>query len=206
MPDEAGPSPNGAPGEERIREVRGEAPRPAPPVPEEEFDEDIREVRRNRPPREEDLTHLRLLSIFYYVVGGFALLCYSFPVIYLIMGIGMVTGSFPGTPPPAPAGSGRPPPAAAPPTAVGWMFVIFSTVAIAFGWAFAGGLFTTGWLLSKRRGHVFCLVMAGIACLFQPLVMVLGIFTFIVLLRPSVKELFARGPTAVPAKNVTSDD
>jgi hypothetical protein len=182
-------------GEERFREARDGGLRAAPP-PALEFDEDDRELRaRRREPREDDLNHLRWLSIFHYVVGGLALLCYSFPIIHLIIGIGMVSGSFPGSPPPAP---GRPPPPP-PPTAIGWMFVLFAGTMIAFGWAFAAGLFTAGWMLRRRRGYVFCLVMAGIACLFQPFGMILGVFTIIVLLRPRVKELFGRAPSATAA-------
>src|SRR5438034_237975 len=52
--------------------------------------------------------------------------------------------------------------------------------------------------LRDRRGYLFCLVMAGIACLFQPFGMILGVFTFIVLLRPSVKTLFGRAAPAAP--------
>jgi hypothetical protein len=178
---------------ERIREVRDAGLRPAPP-PEMDFEEDQRELRvRRREPREEDLNYLRLLSIFHYVVAGLALLCYSLPIIHLIIGIGMVTGSFPTSQPPP--GPGRPPPGP-PPAAMGWMFVIFAGTAIAFGWAFAAGLFVAGWMLRKRRGYIFCLVMAGIACLFQPFGMVLGILTILVLLRPSVKVLFGRASPA----------
>jgi hypothetical protein len=38
--------------------------------------------------------------------------------------------------------------------------------------------------------YTFCLVMAGVACMFMPFGTVLGVFTIIVLLRDSVKELF----------------
>jgi hypothetical protein len=49
-----------------------------------------------------------------------------------------------------------------------------------------------------RRGYMFCLVTAGLACLFQPVGMVLGVFTFLVHLRPSVKILFGRGDALTP--------
>ncbi len=44
---------------------------------------------------------------------------------------------------------------------------------------------------------MFCLVMACVACLFMPFGTVLGVFTIIVLARPSVQTLFSR--PAVPA-------
>ena len=37
---------------------------------------------------------------------------------------------------------------------------------------------------------MYCLVMAGIECLFMPFGTVLGVFTIIVLMRESVKEMF----------------
>jgi hypothetical protein len=48
--------------------------------------------------------------------------------------------------------------------------------------------------LKARHGRTLTLVTAGLNCLFMPLGTVLGIFTFIVLLRPSVKELYAQQP------------
>jgi len=67
-----------------------------------------------------------------------------------------------------------------------------------FGWAMAICLAVAGRKLKQRRNYVFCLAAAGIACLFQPVGVILGVFTFIVLLRPSVKELF-RDSSVSPA-------
>jgi hypothetical protein len=50
-----------------------------------------------------------------------------------------------------------------------------------------------GRMLQRRRGYTYCVVMAAIACAFTPIGAVLGVFTLIVLLRPSVKALFRRG-------------
>src|SRR5262249_56400816 len=99
MPPEAELPLDGAPeeprrvGEERIREARDGGLREAPP-PALNFEEDERELKtRRREPREDDLNHLRLLSIFHYVVGGLALLFYSIPIVHLIIGIGLVRRS-----------------------------------------------------------------------------------------------------------------
>ena len=40
--------------------------------------------------------------------------------------------------------------------------------------------------MSKRKWLMFSLIMAGIQCILFPFVTVLGVFTFIILLRPSV--------------------
>ncbi|MCA9060582.1 MAG: hypothetical protein KDA85_18855, partial [Planctomycetaceae bacterium] len=44
--------------------------------------------------------------------------------------------------------------------------------------------------LSQRRSHTFCLIIAGLECTSVPIGTTLGVFTFIVLLRPAVKNLF----------------
>lgn len=41
----------------------------------------------------EDLEHLRLLSIFHYVVAGLSGLAACFPIIHLAIGISMLTGN-----------------------------------------------------------------------------------------------------------------
>ena len=49
-----------------------------------------------------------------------------------------------------------------------------------------------GLQLRQRRRHTFCVVMAAIGCAFMPFGTVLGIFTLIVLTKPTVRSLFAR--------------
>ena len=44
--------------------------------------------------------------------------------------------------------------------------------------------------LKERRSRLLCLIPAGISCLEVPWGTVLGVMTFIVLGRPSVRELF----------------
>ena len=44
--------------------------------------------------------------------------------------------------------------------------------------------------LAVRRNHTFCLVISGINCIIFPIGTALGVFTIVVLLRPSVKRLF----------------
>lgn len=125
----------------------------------------------------QDLEHLRLLSIFHYVVAGLAALFACFPIFHLVTGIAMVSGAFEDE-------------FGGPPAMFGWMFIAFAAIFIIFGWAFAIALFLAGRSLAQRKHYLFCLVMAGISCIFTPFGTVLGIFTIIVLMRPSVKELF----------------
>ena len=123
--------------------------------------------------------HLRLLSIFHYVVAGLTAAIALFPVFHLVLGLIMIL---------APDTMGGK--ANSPPAIVGWFFVIFAAVFICFGWAIAACIFAAGRFLARRKNYMFCLVVAGIECLFMPFGTVLGIFTIIVLIQEPVKELF----------------
>jgi hypothetical protein len=128
----------------------------------------------------QDAEHLNLLAVFHYVVGGLAALFACIPFIHFFMGLAMVAGWFPNTDPAA--------------RTVGTIFMVFASVFILAGWTFAICLIAAGRRLATRRSYTFCLVMAAISCLFMPFGTVLGVFTIIVLMRESVKELFGRPP------------
>jgi hypothetical protein len=85
------------------------------------------------------------------------------------------------------------------PALIGWIFVIFASVFITLGWTFAAFIVTTGRFLARHKHYQFCLVMAGIECLFMPFGTVLGVFTILVLVREPVKQLFGANPPAAPA-------
>jgi hypothetical protein len=127
----------------------------------------------------QDLEHLRLLSIFHYVVGGLAALFACFPCIHLTIGIALVSGAMP-------AGPGQ----EGPPAMVGWFFIAIATAMILVGWSVAIAILVAGKFLSQKSHYMYCLVVAAIECLFMPFGTVLGVFTIIVLIRPSVKPLF----------------
>lgn len=128
--------------------------------------------------RDED--HLRLLTVFHYVVAGLTALFALFPLFHLALGLFMVFA------PDKFAGKGE-----SPPVFVGWIFVGFAAMFIFAGWTLAALTLVAGRFLSKRRHYMFCLVMAAIQCAFFPFGTALGVFTLIVLLRDSVKQLFA---------------
>ncbi len=128
----------------------------------------------------QDEEHLNLLAIFHYVYGGITALFALFPIVHVIFGLFFVfTAGRPGMVP------GEPPPAF-----LGWIFVIAGTSLILFGWATAAFILAAGRMLAARRRYLFCLVIAGIECLMIPLGTILGVFTIIVLSRPSVKAIF----------------
>ena len=125
--------------------------------------------------------HLRLLSIFHYVVAGLAALFALFPIFHLVFGLIFVF---------APAKvDGKEEAAAA---VIGWLFVLVAVVFITIGWVFAALVLAAGRFLARRRHYLFCMVMAGVECMFMPFGTVLGVFTIIVLVREPVKQLFKR--------------
>jgi len=134
----------------------------------------------------QDEEHLKLLSIFHYVVGGMAALFALFPIIHLVFGLFILLApeSFDNKGEPAPA-------------FIGWLFVLFPAVFIVIGWTFAAFVFAAGRFLAQRKHYLFCMVMAGVECMFMPIGTVLGVFTIIVLMREPVKQLFNAG-TAAP--------
>jgi len=126
-----------------------------------------------------DEQYLKLLSIFHYVVGGLAGLFACLPLIHFSIGIAMLVGAIDGAP-----------------RFIGLMFAMFAMLFILAGWALAICLIIAGRNLATRRHYMFCLVVAAIACIFTPFGTVLGVFTIIVLMRPSVKELFGAEKSA----------
>jgi hypothetical protein len=125
----------------------------------------------------QDEQYLKILSIFHYVVGGLAALFASFPIIHLVVGVGIMIASLTE-------------PHAGPPFFFGLIFVLIAGSLIVFGWAFAICIALAGIFMVKRKNYMFCLVMAGVECIFTPFGTVLGVLSIIFLLRPSVKEMF----------------
>lgn len=130
-----------------------------------------------------DLQYLNLLSIFHYIVGGVVVVLASIPILHFVIGLMMIF---------SPASMGKGPP---PPPLVGWMFALIGGLAVFFGWSLGIALMLAGRFLRHRTHYIYCMVMAGLALMFQPFGTILGVFTIIVLLRPSVKHLFETGVT-----------
>jgi hypothetical protein len=128
----------------------------------------------------QDEEHLRLLALFHRILGGIAAVFALCPGLYVFLGA-MSLGDSTLT------AKGH----AGPPTAFGVLFIVFGGVLILMGWAFAICVFSVGGRLERRTHYGFCFAMACIECLFQPLGTALGVFLLVVLLRPSVKALFA---------------
>jgi hypothetical protein len=130
-----------------------------------------------------DNEHLRLLSIFHYVVSGLAALFACFPVFHLVFGLFFIFA-------PQKSGQGS----NQFPALMGWFFVAFASVFILLGWTFAVCVLIAGRFIAARKHYTFYFVMAAVECLFMPFGTCLGVFTILVLNRASVKELFNTSP------------
>lgn len=126
----------------------------------------------------QDRDHLKLLSIFHFILGGMTALGGCFPMIHLFVGIGLVSGVFPDS-------GGQ-----SPEKWVGGLFIVIAAFLILFFWTLAALAFKCGLNLSRYQGYNLCFAVACLECIFMPLGTILGVFTLIVLLRPSVKQLF----------------
>ena len=142
-----------------------------------------------RDQRKVDADHLKLLSIFSYVSAGLALLGLLFIVFHYMMMHAMFSN---------PAiwqqnSPGMMRRTAGPPFDVQQFFQVFIWFYVAFGtWGVAMALLNvvSGVFLGAHKHRTFSLIVAGLNCLRVPLGTVLGVFTFVVLLRESVVALY----------------
>ena len=133
----------------------------------------------------QDEEHLRLLSILYYVKGGLMACGTCFGIGYAtIMGTVFTAASQSNNGPPVFVG----------PlifVIVGFIMLLVAALAVLTIWA--------GRSLAQKKHYTFCFVMAAILCVVSiPLGTALGVFTMVVLLRPSVKQLFKGVPPSPP--------
>ncbi len=135
----------------------------------------------------DDEQHLRLLSVFYYVMSGLSGLGACVGMFYGVFGIVMTAA------PDAMTSSGSPPP-----PAIGWLLIGLGVFVVLLSAGFSLVDFLVGRFIARRTHRTYCLVVAGITCLSVPIGTVLGVFTMLVLMRPSVRAMF-RAPDEGPS-------
>jgi len=137
-----------------------------------------------------DQEHVNLLSIAYLVSACMNAVFSLFGLLYASMGVFITAAIARG---PAAAGQGPPP------EFVGWIFGLIGFCLFAFMVTLAALKFLAYRRLKQRRSRVFCMVVAGLSCLGVPYGTVLGVFTFVVLTRPSVVRMFEVSPPPIPS-------
>lgn len=138
-----------------------------------------------RDQRKVDADHLRLLSIFSFISAGLALvgvlfLLFHYSMMHMVMSNPQMWQQ-----------PGRP--AVPPPFDPRQFFAAFIWFYLVFGaWGVVMSLLNVvaGFALRAHKHRTFTLVVAGLNCLRVPLGTTLAVFTFIVLLRDSVRELY----------------
>ena len=137
----------------------------------------------HRDQRAVDRDHLNLLAIFHFVVAGLAFLSLGFLAVHfafmraILDNPEMLKGGRSAGPPPEFLAMFK------------WFYAIFSVAAIL---AVLGNLLS-GFYIRARRNRTFSIVVAALDCLQVPFGTVLGVFTIIVLVRESVRELYESG-------------
>jgi hypothetical protein len=125
---------------------------------------------------EDDREHLRLLSIFHFVVAGFIALASLVPAAQIAFGLLMAAGYIE-----------RQDEGAA---IFGWFLASCASFFFLIGVAAAVMIARAGQSIAQRRHHTYCLAVAGILCLVVPFGTVLGVLSLVVLVKPSVRALF----------------
>ena len=135
-----------------------------------------------------DRDRLKILEIAYYIAGVMTIVGVSFLLIhftiFLILGIHPQIFAHQSG---ANGHQGEPPP---PGLFLGLAGVI--AVIIFLGWIFGAFQIYAGRCMKKRQHLLLVMIVAGFECVFIPWGTAWGVFTFIVLNRPSVKWLFER--------------
>lgn len=133
-------------------------------------------------PGSEDEYHLDLLGTFHWILAGLAAVAGLFPILHVLFGFIAIVASIAGdTAEPEARGMG---------ILMGALFMMIGTLIIVTFWVIAFCLYLSGTYLKGHKNHTFCLVMSVIMCFSFPLGTTLGAFTIVVLVRPSVRQLF----------------
>jgi hypothetical protein len=148
--------------------------------------------------RNPDEEHLKLLAVFHYVIAALSFLTGCTPIFHVAIGIMMLAGGMNGGPNP-------------PPREVGWLFTCIGGSIMLFFWAAATLQIFTARSLNRHTSYGLCYTVAIIDCfVYAPMGIVLGVFTIIVLNRPSVKALFAgieyRDPRLAAFDEITKEE
>jgi hypothetical protein len=132
--------------------------------------------------KKQDAEHLKLLSIFHFVMAGLSAIGMGFlflhyTLMHLVFANPEIWKNQKGGPSPALFFE-----------IFRWFYLVFGIIILIFG---IGNLLSA-LFIRRRRNRMFSLIMAGINCIQIPFGTALGVFTIIVLLRESVRETYEK--------------
>lgn len=139
--------------------------------------------------RNVDEDHLNLLAIFHFVVAAMTLLGILFLIAHF-----MIAHFVFSNPDLWKDQKGGPPP-----EAIFGILIIFYIIGGAFMLVIGILNLMSGLFLRERKNRTFSLVVAGIDCLQFPFGTILGVFTFVVLFRESVRVIYERTALRSPS-------
>ena len=131
-----------------------------------------------------DEEHLKLLSIFHYVVGGIHCAFAALFTLHLLFMLAMLF---------IPIFAVRPG-EVMPPVFVGFFMFGFFGLFVLCGLALGISTIFSGRFIKQRKHRLFSLIVAGINCMMFPFGTALGVFAFIVLVRDSVRRVYETKP------------
>jgi hypothetical protein len=132
-------------------------------------------------PATSDEKALQTLSTFHYVVAVLVALFSCLFIVHVVIGVSMLV---------SPGGWPHEQHGAPPPAGVGIVFVAIGSFAVLLGWTMAALTAFAGRCLTRRRRYTFCLVIAGLLCLWMPFGTILGVFTLVTLTKAPVRAQF----------------
>lgn len=135
-----------------------------------------------------DMRHLKMLAIGHYINAAFTALFSCLFLLYIGLGIGMLSGLI-DLGPPAPPNGQMPQEFK---MIAGFGIVLIGVTMLLMGWGFAYFCYLSGRWISVQKNRLFSLIFAGVMCAFSfPIGTILGVLTLVVLLRESVIRLYA---------------
>lgn len=140
-----------------------------------------------------DQERLKLLSIGYKISAGTAGFFSLFGLLYVFFGIAM-SGAL------RHVSQASVSPSGSPPAFVGFIFAAMGFGMFAIMVVIAILKYRVAVSIDRRKSRTFCMVIAAIGCLEFPYGIVLGVFTFMLLSRDSIRPLFQ------PTKQATSSE
>ena len=130
--------------------------------------------------QKKDAEHLKLLSIFHFILAGFCFLGIAFVALhYAFMRVFFMNPEI-----------WKNQKGGTPPAEFFKIFIWVYAFAIVVLIAVSALNLLSGMFIRRRKHRIFTLVVAGLNCLQVPLGTALGVFTIIVLTRQSVQQLY----------------